>query len=428
MSKPVSAESEKAILVGLAVSAAEKADMEESLEELAGLARAAGASVLDRLSQVRPRLNPRFLVGEGKVEEIDRRRGELGADVVIFDRGLSPGQQKSLEDRLKVKVIDRTQLILDIFAQRARSNEGKLQVELAQLSYRLPRLVGKGKALSQLGAGIGTRGPGEKKLEVDRRRITDRIARIKREIKRVQERRDRQRETRRGSPVPVASLVGYTNAGKSTLFNRLSRERALVSARLFATLDPVLRRVTCPDGAYFFLSDTVGFIKKLPVELVSAFRGTLEEIREADVILHVIDAASPRADSQEESVDAVLEELGVHDVPVLKVFNKIDLRPDRAERLALNATAGPRAVSVSARTGEGIEDLKDRIRALLFGRLKIFYVRIPGTESERVESLAKRTLVLARRSRSDATDLKVLADPGAMLDYMPYLLREEQTW
>lgn len=428
MLKRASAESEKAILVGLAVGAAEKAEVEESLDELAGLARAAGADVLDRLYQVRQRLNPRFLVGEGKVEEVARRKGELGADLVIFDRGLSPGQQKSLEDRLKVKVIDRTQLILDIFAQRARSNEGKLQVELAQLSYRLPRLVGKGKALSQLGAGIGTRGPGEKKLEVDRRRITDRIARIKKEIGRVQERRDRQRSTRRGSPVPVASLVGYTNAGKSTLFNRLSREQALASPRLFATLDPVLRRVTFPDGAYFFLSDTVGFIKKLPVELVSAFRGTLEEIREADVILHVVDAASPRADSQEESVEAVLEDLDVRDVPVLKVFNKVDLCPDRAERLALNAAAGPRAVSVSARTGDGIADLKAKLRALLFGHLKIFYLRIPKAEAERAESLAKWTIVLSRRNRDDATDLKVLADPRAMLDFTPYLLREEPTW
>ncbi|MBN2206631.1 MAG: GTPase HflX [Candidatus Aminicenantes bacterium] len=428
MLKPASAESEKAILVGLALTAAEKAEVEESLEELAGLARAAGAAVLDRVYQVRPRPNPRFLIGQGKVEEVVRRKGELGADLVIFDRGLSPGQQKSLEDRLKVKVIDRTQLILDIFAQRARSNEGKLQVELAQLSYRLPRLVGKGKALSQLGAGIGTRGPGEKKLEVDRRRITDRIARIKKEIQRVQERRDRQRSTRRGSPIPVASLVGYTNAGKSTLFNRLSREHALASPQLFATLDPVLRRVSYPDGAYFFLSDTVGFIKKLPVELVSAFRGTLEEIREADIILHVVDAASPFADSQEESVDAVLEDLDVRDVPILKVFNKIDLCPDRAERLALNPSAGPRAVSVSARTGEGIGDLKAKIRALLFGHLKIFYLRIPKAEADRAASLAKWTLVLSRRSRQDATDLKVLADPRAMLDFMPYLLREEPTW
>jgi GTP-binding protein HflX len=428
MSKTVSADHEKALLVGLATTAAEKAEVEESLEELAGLARAAGADVVDRLYQVRPRLNPRFLVGEGKVEEIVRRKAETGADVVIFDRALSPGQQKSLEDRVKIKVIDRTQLILDIFAQRARSNEGKLQVELAQLSYRLPRLVGKGKALSQLGAGIGTRGPGEKKLEVDRRRITDRIARIKREIKHVQERRDRQRASRRGSPVPVVSLVGYTNAGKSTLFNRLSREKALVSPSLFATLDPVLRRVAYPDGAYYFLSDTVGFIKKLPVELVSAFRGTLEEIREADVILHVIDASSPRADGQEESVTAVLEDLDVRDIPILKVFNKVDLCPDRAERLALNASFGPRAVSVSARTGEGVDDLRAKLRPLLFGRLKIFYVRIPGSEPERAASLAKWALVLARRRRGDATDLKVLADPRAMLDFMPYLLREEQTW
>ena len=428
MSKHNSAEAEKAILVGVAVNAPEKAQVEESLEELAGLARAAGAVVLDRLFQVRPRLNPKYLVGEGKVEELVRRKGDLGADLVIFDRGLRPVQQRSLEDRLKVKVIDRTQLILDIFAQRARSNEGKLQVELAQLSYRLPRLVGKGKALSQLGAGIGTRGPGETKLEVDRRRITDRIAKIKKDILKVQDRRSRQRQSRRKSPIPIVSLVGYTNAGKSTLFNRLSQERALVSSRLFATLDPVLRRVRYPDGPFFFLSDTVGFIKKLPVELVSAFQATLEEIREADVILHVIDAASPRSESQEESVAAVLEEIGVADIPILRVFNKIDLLPDRSERLALNAASGPRSVSVSARTGEGSADLKAKLRALLFGHLKIFYLRIPKTEAVRAESLAKWTLVLARQDRGDAYELKVMTDPRAILEYMPYLIREEQTW
>ncbi len=428
MSKPGSADAEKAILIGVAVNAPEKAEVEDSLAELAGLARAAGAVVLDRLYQVRPRLNPKYLIGEGKVEEVVRRKGDLGADLVIFDRRLSPVQQRSLEDRIGVKVIDRTQLILDIFAQRARSNEGKLQVELAQLSYRLPRLVGKGKALSQLGAGIGTRGPGEKKLEVDRRRITDRIAKIKKDIRKVQERRARQRLSRLKSPVPVVSLVGYTNAGKTTLFNRLSQERAFVSSRLFATLDPVLRRVSFPDGAYFFLSDTVGFIKKLPVELVSAFRGTLEEISEADVILHVVDSASPRSESQEESVAAVLEEIGVYDVPILKVFNKIDLLPDRQERLAVNASSGTRSVSVSARTGDGIADLKAKVRALLFGHLKIFYLRIPKTEAARAESLAKWTLVLARQDRGDAFELKVLTDPRAILDYMPYLLREEQTW
>jgi GTP-binding protein HflX len=428
MSKPGSADAEKAILIGVAVNAPEKAEVEDSLAELAGLARAAGAVVLDRLYQVRPRLNPKYLIGEGKVEEVVRRKGDLGADLVIFDRRLSPVQQRSLEDRIGVKVIDRTQLILDIFAQRARSNEGKLQVELAQLSYRLPRLVGKGKALSQLGAGIGTRGPGEKKLEVDRRRITDRIAKIKKDIRKVQERRARQRLSRLKSPVPVVSLVGYTNAGKTTLFNRLSQERAFVSSRLFATLDPVLRRVSFPDGAYFFLSDTVGFIKKLPVELVSAFRGTLEEISEANVILHVVDSASPRSESQEESVAAVLEEIGVYDVPILKVFNKIDLLPDRQERLAVNASSGTRSVSVSARTGDGIADLKAKVRALLFGHLKIFYLRIPKTEAARAESLAKWTLVLARQDRGDAFELKVLTDPRAILDYMPYLLREEQTW
>jgi GTP-binding protein HflX len=251
---------EKAILVHLATNKKEKTEAEESMLELKGLALTAGAKVVEEIFQFRPEISPKYLIGKGKVSEIASSKEETQANLIIFDHNLSPIQQQSLEDEIQTKVIDRTQLILDIFAQRARSKEGKLQVELAQLNYFLPRLLGKGEALSRLGGGIGTRGPGEKKLEEDRRRIQDRISKIKKEMISLQGRRTSQRKSRKKSPVPVASLVGYTNAGKSTLFNCLSREKIFTSPQLFATLDPILRRVSFSDGLYFFLSDTVGQI------------------------------------------------------------------------------------------------------------------------------------------------------------------------
>jgi GTP-binding protein HflX len=243
---------EKAILVHLATTPREKAEAGESIEELAHLAGAAGLLVVDRVFQYRPRISPKYFIGGGKAEELARLKEERQADLIIFDHNLSPIQQRSLEDRIESRVLDRTQLILDIFARRARSNEGKLQVELARLSYLLPRLSGKGASLSRLGAGIRTRGPGEMKLEEDRRRITDRISRIKNEIRSVQKRRENQRQSRRKGPVPTVSLVGYTSSGKSTLFNALCREAVFTSPNLFATLDPVLRRVEYPDGVFFF--------------------------------------------------------------------------------------------------------------------------------------------------------------------------------
>ena len=324
---------ERAILVNVATTKTEKEEAEESMAELAGLAAAAGAEVVGEIFQVRPRLNPRWLVGEGKIAEIAREAQETSADLVIFDHNLNAAQQRNVEDEIKVKAIDRTQLILDIFAQRARTNEGKLQVELAQLSYRLPRLRGKGLSLTQQGAGIGTRGPGEKKLEVDRRRITDRITRIKKDIDALEKRRSSQRESRGKSPVPTVSLVGYTSAGKSTLFNLLAKEQRYTSSNLFSTLDPLLRRVSFPDGAYFFLTDTVGFIKRLPVELVTSFRATLEEVGEADCICHIVDVASASSERQLGAVESILADIGIADIPVVKVLNKIDLLPDEERAL-----------------------------------------------------------------------------------------------
>jgi GTP-binding protein HflX len=417
---------ETAILVLLATNKKEKLEAKEMMEELKGLAYAAGAQVVGEIFQFRSEINPKFLIGEGKVSEIIMQKEELKANLIIFDHHLRPGQQRSLEEMIQVKVIDRNQLILDIFAQRARSKEGKLQVELAQLNYLLPRLVGKGHALSQLGGGIGTRGPGEKKLEEDRRRIRDRISRIKKEILEIQKRRANQRKSRKKIPTSSVSLVGYTNAGKTTLFNALSLEKMFTSPQPFATLDPTLRRVSFSDGLYFFLSDTVGFIKKIPVELITSFRATLEELREADCILHVIDIASANSESQIEAVEKTLEEIGVRDVPVVKVFNKIDLLSEKEELLEKNGSSGGHFVYVSAKTGDGIISLKNLLRTILFKNLELFYLRIPKSKRELVNSFSKWTVVLKRREDRDHIELEIVADPRSIINYLPYIKRGEK--
>jgi len=421
---------ERAILVNVATTKSEKDEAEESMAELAGLTVAAGAEVAGKVFQVRPRLNPRWLVGEGKVHEIGREAGQAGADLVIFDHNLNASQQRSIEDEVKVKVIDRAQLILDIFAQRARTNEGKLQVELAQLSYRLPRLRGRGLSLMQQGAGIGTRGPGEKKLEVDRRRITDRITRIKREIDSLGKRRSSQREGRRKGPIPTVSLVGYTSAGKSTLFNLLTKEHRYTSSNLFSTLDPLLRRVSFPDGAYFFLSDTVGFIKRLPVELVTSFRATLEEVGEADGICHVVDVASASVERQLQAVQTILADLGVADIPVVKALNKIDLLPDEERALLLRRNADPhgQTIALSAKTGEGVADLLGRLREVLFAGYRTYYLRVPRETREVADSLARRSLILKRRESDGFVEFKIMAEPSGIVSFLPYLEQGAEPW
>ncbi|NTU50921.1 MAG: GTPase HflX [Candidatus Aminicenantes bacterium] len=421
---------ERAILVNVSATKAEKDEAEESLTELSGLAAAAGAEVAGKIIQVRPRLNPRWLVGEGKVAEIAHAAREADADMVIFDRNLNASQQQNLEEEVRVKVLDRTQLILDIFAQRARTNEGKLQVELAQLVYRLPRLRGKGLSLTQQGAGIGTRGPGEKKLEVDRRRITDRITKLKRDIDGLEKRRSSQRQSRRKSPVPTVSLVGYTSAGKSTLFNRLAEERRYTSPNLFSTLDPLLRRVSLSDGAFFFLTDTVGFIRKLPVELVTSFRATLEEVGEADCICHIVDVSSPSCEHQLAAVEAVLADLGIADAPVIKILNKIDLLPEegRGLLLARNADTRARTVALSAKTGEGVPDLLGRLREVLFAGHKVYTIRVPKETREITDSLTRRSLVLKRRESDGFVEFKVLADPAGIVSFLPYIEQGDVPW
>ena len=354
---------ERAALVGLVTSSARRVSAEQSLDELGQLADAAGASVVLRMLQERPKPDAATFIGPGKVTSLAAACAELDVDVVIVDNELTPGQLRQLEKKLERKVVDRTQLILDIFARRARTREGKWQVELAQLKYLLPRLVGSSDALSRLGGGIGTRGPGETKLETDRRRIRVRIQAIQREIDQVRQRRSQLRERRHKQSVPTVALVGYTNAGKTTLFNRLTHEQAVASNALFVTLDPLIRRARLPDARELLVSDTVGFIDRLPHALVAAFRATLEEVAEADLVVHVIDASSEERERQVAAVRRVLEEVGAHNVPRLDVYNKIDAIDAPARQRLCDADPG--AALISARDGDGVDELLQIVAARL---------------------------------------------------------------
>jgi len=337
---------ENAILVGT-----------HSLDELRELAVSAGARIIDEVIQRRDRPDSATYIGKGKVEELREQVLLEGVAVVIFDEELSPSQAKNLEEALDVKVVDRTGLILDIFSRRARTKEGKLQVELAQLEYRLTRLAGYREYLSRLGGGIGTRGPGETKLEMDRRQIRHRIGTLKKEIEQIRKHRQLHRERRRRDRLPLVSLVGYTNAGKSTLFRALSKENTLVSRRLFSTLDTLIRRIQLGRNFSILISDTVGFIRKLPHQLVSAFRATLEEVVEADLILHVIDVSDPAYEEKREVVLKVLEEIGAGNHPMLAVYNKIDLVPELNPDRKFESDG----IYVSAETGEGLYELVEKI-------------------------------------------------------------------
>jgi GTP-binding protein HflX len=317
--------------------------------------QSAGARVVGTLIQERKRKDPATLIGRGKVEEVARLSIERAADLVVFDDELTPAQQRNVEATVDRKTVDRTQLILDIFARRARTREGRLQVELAQLDYMLPRLTGKGVLLSRLGGGIGTRGPGETKLETDRRRIRQRIQNVKREIEKVRRTRHTRREARRRAQAPVVALVGYTNAGKSTLFSALTRERTEISDQLFMTLDPLVRRIRVGPGKDVLVVDTVGFIQKLPHALVAAFRATLEEVVQADLLLHVMDASAEDVENREAAVDAVLKEIGAGERPRIAVLNKTDkVAPERVRNLQAGR---PGSVAVSALTGQGLDEL-----------------------------------------------------------------------
>jgi len=379
------------------------------MDELAGLAQAAGADVVLRVLQERPKPDPSTFLGAGKVQTLAASSGELSVDVVIFDNELTPAQLRQLEDEVGRKIIDRTQLILDIFARRARTREGKLQVELAQLKYLLPRLVGAGDALSRLGGGIGTRGPGETKLETDRRRIRTRIKAVSDDIEQVRKRRSQLRERRQKASVPTVALVGYTNAGKTTLFNVLTRAGAEASNALFVTLDPLVRQVRLPDSRELLVSDTVGFIDRLPHALVAAFRATLEEVSEADLVIHVIDASAPDRERRINAVRLVLEEVGATDVPMLEVYNKCDaLTPDERRRLQ---ELDPSAVTISALEKQGIEELIETVAsrlALDVRRVTLTFDPAEAADRERIARVYRHARVVEHETRDG--QVSIIAD------------------
>jgi GTP-binding protein HflX len=386
-------------------------DAQESLAELAVLTESAGGKVVGRLLQQRPKIDAATLVGSGKVSEIKALVDAEQVDAVIFDQELSPTQLRNLERSLEIKVVDRTQLILDIFASRARSKEGQLQVELAQLSYLLPRLAGHGTEMSRLGGGIGTRGPGETKLETDRRRIARRIAKLKKDLERVRATRGVQRSQRQAVPLSTISLVGYTNAGKSTLFNRLTGASVLTDARMFATLDPTVRQVRLPSGRRVLLSDTVGFIRNLPTTLVEAFRATLEEVTSATLLLHIVDISSPVAAEQSEHVMKVLEEIHAGKITQILVLNKADLLPEGGAQQnpqtlthrILGETARQNAmetVITSGATGAGVSGLLERIdRLLLIDPVARLRFRLPAGAGHELNLLHERAAVVSQEFR-----------------------------
>jgi len=380
---------------------------EESLEELRSLATSAGAQVAGEFLQHRDKPDPATLIGKGKLAEIAGAAASVSADLLLFDHDLTASQQRNIESVVHTRVIDRTQLILDIFARHARTREGQLQVELAQLEYLLPRLGGHGIEMSQLGGGIGTRGPGETQLETDRRKIYRRIRHVKQQIENVRRIRAQQRQRRESVPVATVALVGYTNAGKSTLFNALTQASVLASPKMFATLDPTIRAVTLPSKRKALLSDTVGFIRNLPHTLVSAFRATLEEVQRAALILHVSDASSPLSSEQDAQVERVLKELEVENKPRLRVMNKIDLLPSKQRESLRDDT---NTVHVSAAKGIGMTTLLDRIDQMLsedaISRIRL---RVPQKEGKTLATLEARTRIYSRAYKDGMVELEAEA-------------------
>ena len=385
---------------------------EESLDELRSLATSAGAQIAGEFLQHRDKPDPATLIGTGKLEEIAGAAASVSADLILFDHDLTASQQRNIEKVVNTRVIDRTQLILDIFAKHARTREGQLQVELAQLEYLLPRLGGRGIEMSQLGGGIGTRGPGETQLETDRRKIYRRIRHVKEQIESVRRIRTQQRQRRESVPVALIALVGYTNAGKSTLFNALTQAAVLESPKMFATLDPTIRGITLPSRRQVLLSDTVGFIRNLPHTLVSAFRATLEEVQRAELILQVSDASSPLSAEQDAQVEKVLKELEAEAKPRLRVMNKIDLLPPR-QRDSLRDAAN--TVHVSAAKGIGMSTLLDRIDQMLQGdALSRVHLRVPQKEGKTLAMLEARARIYSRKYRDGLVELEVEAPESVL--------------
>ncbi|CAN5266572.1 GTPase HflX [soil metagenome] len=401
-------------------------EAENSLRELAALAETAGAVVLDGLLQRRPHPDPSTYFGKGKAQELADVVAATGADTVIADTELAPSQRRALEDIVKVKVIDRTAVILDIFSQHAKSREGRAQVELAQLEYLLPRLRGWGESMSRQaggqvgsGNGMGSRGPGETKIELDRRRIHTRMSKLRKQIKGFAPAREAKRANRNRFEVPSVAIAGYTNAGKSSLLNRITRAGVLVENSLFATLDATVRRSATPDGRLFTLSDTVGFVRNLPHQLVEAFRSTLEEVGQSDVIVHVVDASHPDPGAQLSTVRDVIGELGARDIPEIVVFNKCDLADDD-QRLLIRGLE-PTGIFVSARTGEGIDELMARIAELLPAPEVELTLLVPYDRGEVISRLHVQGRVISTDYREEGTLVKALVHPARVSDLQEFV-------
>lgn len=392
----VEQETERVILVG--VSQQDGDDAEDSVAELAELVETAGAVVVGTLIQKRENIHPGTYVGTGKVFELEELIEETGATGIVCDDELSPAQLKNLEEALKTKVMDRTLIILDIFAARASTSEGKIQVELAQLKYRLSRLSGLGRSLSRLGGGIGTRGPGEKKLEMDRRLINSRVAQLNRELKEVQRHREVNRQQRKRSGIPVVAVVGYTNAGKSTLLNHLTNAEVLEEDKLFATLDPTTRILELTNNQKVLMTDTVGFIRKLPHHLIDAFRSTLEEAKYADIILHVVDTSNPQMDKQMYIVYDTLRNLEVEGKKIITAFNKTD-RIGQPE--PLHDFRAERTVHISAKYGDGLEDLKNILEEILREEKDFLECTIPYRDAGVIQKIREKGELLSEEYRED---------------------------
>jgi len=403
-------------------------DAEESLAELRTLAESAGAKVVGEILQRRDRPDPATLVGAGKLEEIAGAAASVDADVLLFDHDLSPSQQRNIEKVIDRRVIDRTQLILDIFARHARTREGQLQVELAQLHYMMPRLAGHGVEMSQLGGGIGTRGPGETKLETDRRKIARRVRHLEQQLENVRRIRAQQRQRRESAPIATVALVGYTNAGKSTLFNALTRAGVLSSSKMFATLDPTIRAVELPSKRKVLLSDTVGFIRSLPHTLVSAFRATLEEVQKASLIVHVSDASSRLSAEQDAQVEIVLKELEAEKKPRLRVMNKVDLLDEEVAQNLIGDSwrSGSKTVYVSAVEGTGLDLLRERIDKMIEeDQVSRVHLRIPQSEGKLLALLEARSRIYSREYKDGAVELEVDA-PESVIRKVRVFARENR--
>ncbi|SJN09594.1 GTP-binding protein HflX [Leucobacter sp. 7(1)] len=417
---------EKAVLIGI-YSEKSTEDAENSLRELAALAETAGAEVLDGLLQRRAKPDPATYLGKGKAQELTELVAAVGADTVIADTELAPSQRRALEDVVKVKVIDRTAVILDIFSQHAKSREGKAQVELAQLQYLLPRLRGWGESMSRqaggqvgsAGAGMGSRGPGETKMELDRRKIHTRMAKLRKQIQGFAPAREAKRANRKRGEVPSVAIAGYTNAGKSSLLNRLTGTQEFVQNQLFATLDTAIRHAETDDGRQFTYADTVGFVRELPHQLVEAFRSTFEEVGDADVILHVVDGSHPDPSAQLRTVREVISEVSAQGIPEIVAFNKTDLIDD-SQRLVLHGLV-PDAVFVSARTGDGLEELSRRVFAALPVPDQEVTVVIPYSHGELVAELHERNRVMDTEYVEEGTQIRAFVTPEMLSKLQPYL-------